>query len=87
MTETALVHVEVRRENGGYAAYSRDVFGLNLWADSIDTLCDRIRDGLRLLYRMNHNTEVEVTLARAPDFAIPPFQPGSITPFVVARAA
>lgn len=87
MTEAAVVRVCVRPENDGFAAHSPDVFGLNLWAASIDALRDRIRDGIKLLYRVNHGVNVEVTLARAPDFGVPPLRVDTPSNFVVARAA
>lgn len=87
MNEPAIVRVAVHPEAGGYAAHSPDLFGLNLWALTMEALCERIREGIKLLYRVNRQMDVHVSLARPADFAPPALVPGRDATFVIERHA
>ena len=85
-TEVTVVRVVVRPEQGGFFAHSPDVWGLRVWGASFDELCDRVRDGIKLLFRLNNKREVEVQLAPPPGtFERPTFSYAST--FIVQAAA
>jgi hypothetical protein len=65
MAGPAVVRLMVRPENGGFAAHSPDVFGLNLWAATMDALHERAREGIRLLYEVDHGGAVNVQIDSA----------------------
>jgi hypothetical protein len=65
MTSPAVVRLMVRPENGGFAAHSPDVFGLNLWAATMDALRARALEGIKLLYQLNHGVAVDVQVDSA----------------------
>lgn len=82
----AIVRVTVKSDNGGYFAHSPDLFGLRIWANTKESLDDRIRKGIVLLYKLNHKQTVQVELAR--DHVTFMKQPvRAMNQFLVAQAA
>lgn len=71
-TPAFIIRVQVRPDAGRFFASSPDVPGLHVWGDSRDALCERVVQGIKFLFRMNRNIEVEVTpLSPAEAFPMP----------------
>jgi hypothetical protein len=61
-----IVQVNVKQDATGYYASSPDIFGLNMRGDSFDALCECVVEGIKWLYKLNHQLDVDVVMAADP---------------------
>lgn len=90
MTETTLattVRVFVRAECDGFYANSPQIPGLSIWGNSIEQLCERLKQGIKALYRHNRGLDITVVLAADPVTMLPKTLSGPYNDFVLAAAA
>lgn len=60
-TPAFIVHVQVRGDAGRLFASSSDVPGLHVWGDSNESLCERVVQAIKFLFRVNQKIDVTVT--------------------------
>lgn len=65
-TQTTVINVMVNNRDGLLFASSEDLFGLNICAKNDDELCERLKAGVKWLYKQNKGLDVEVMIPTAP---------------------
>lgn len=65
-TVASSIRVILREELGGYYARSADLAGLSVWGESKDQACERAKEAVRVLYKLNNGQDVEVFEAADP---------------------
>lgn len=66
-TQTTVINVAVCNRDGQLYASSNDLFGLNICAKNDDELIERLKAGVKWLYRQNHDLNVEVMVPTSPN--------------------
>ena len=59
----ATIAVFVRQDSGALVATSPDLKGLNVWGKDEAELCDRIVQGIKVLFRLDRGMTVDVRIA------------------------
>lgn len=59
----ATIVVHVRQDAGAFVGTSPDLKGLNVWGRTEAELCDRIVQGIKVLFRLDRNMDVDVSVA------------------------
>jgi hypothetical protein len=85
-TPTTVINVTVKPRGGMLFASSEDVFGLNIAAPDEATLCERLKTGVKWLFKQNHNLDVDVLIPSEPA-SFPHASERMLHQLVVAAAA
>ncbi len=81
-----VINVRVQNAGGQLYASSDDIFGLNITATNEPDLCDRLKAGVKWLFKQNKNVDVEVSIASEPSDFPHHVQPRNCSRLVVATA-
>jgi hypothetical protein len=65
-TVASYIKVILRPEMDGFYAHSADLPGLSVWGASQDQVQTRVKEAVRVLYRLNHGYDVSVRDAADP---------------------
>ena len=83
-TVASYIRVILREEQGGYYAHSADLAGLSIWGENREQVCERAKEAVRVLYKLNNGQDVEVLEAADPSTLK---RKAVCNDFIVARAA
>lgn len=76
----------VQDASGTFYATSKHVPGLHMWGESVEHVCKRALEGIKVLFQANHGLKVELRPYTEPEQFMSPAV-SSCNKFALARAA